>query len=193
MFAKTSRKLPQAIRAGALGLSLLLGAGCYGPFQLTRKLYQWNAQAGDKWPQEFMFLVLTWVPVYGVATLADAIVFNSIEFWTGNNPVESAPSPKTKHVARHADSAALTYIPLSEGGDLFIKQFQQGKAAGSLHVQKRQSMAVGLDEDGHVLLSAQTLADGSILVRDGHGKQMASYSADQVEQMLGSTASFTRK
>ncbi len=190
MFAKTSPKLLPVIRAGSLGLSLLLAAGCYGPFQLTRKLYQWNGQAGDKWPQEFMFLVLTWVPVYGLTALGDAVIFNSIEFWTGKNPVvENSRTAQIKRVTRNTASAVLSYIPLSEGGDLFIEQFQQGKAAGSLHLQRKHDMAVGLDENGRVLLSAQTLADGSILVRDGQGKQMANYSADQVEQMLG----FSRK
>lgn len=34
-----------------------------------------------------MFIGLTIIPVYDICLLADAIVFNSIEFWTGNNPV----------------------------------------------------------------------------------------------------------
>lgn len=142
-----------------------------------------------------MFLVLTWVPVYGVATLADALVFNSVEFWTGKNPIEStqALQPKVKRIGRSADEAVLTYIPLSEGGDFFIDQFQNGKAAGSLHLQRRQKMTVGLDENGRILLSAKTLADGSILVCDKHGKQMASYSAEQVEQALGFVSPSSRK
>ncbi len=38
-----------------------------------------------------------------------------------------------------------------------------------------------------LLASARALADGSVLVRDASGKQMASYSADQVEQVLGAS------
>ena len=69
----------------ALGL---LVSGCYGPFNLTRRLYQWNSQVGDKWEKELVFLLLVALPVYELTALGDAIVFNSMEFWTGRNPVE---------------------------------------------------------------------------------------------------------
>lgn len=61
--------------------------GCYGKFALTRKIYQVNGQVGDK----FLRSGLTWVfllfPVYAISGLADFIVFNTIEFWSGHNPV----------------------------------------------------------------------------------------------------------
>ena len=62
--------------------------GCFGSFQLTRKVYQFNRDVSpDKWIQELTFLVMAIIPVYGAATFLDAVIFNSIEFWTGNNPV----------------------------------------------------------------------------------------------------------
>ncbi len=168
----------------------MFASGCYGPFSLTRRLYRWNSQAGDKWAQEFMFLVLTWVPVYGLATLADAVVFNSFQFWTGKNPVETSSQRSTRsmaqRLARGGDQAMLTYAPVSDGAELFIEQFQEGRAAGSLRIQRRGSAAVGLDGNGQMLFTAQSLVDGSVLIRDRNGKQMAAYSADQVDRILGS-------
>lgn len=73
--------------------AVLLVSGCYGPFNLTRRLYQWNGQVGTKWEREFMFMLLAWAPVYGLTLVGDAVVFNSMEFWTGKNPVEP-PSKK---------------------------------------------------------------------------------------------------
>lgn len=67
----------------------LLMSGCYGPFNLTRQLHTWNGQVGDKYVNELVFLAFTVMPlpIYGVAVLADMLIFNAIEFWTGRNPV----------------------------------------------------------------------------------------------------------
>ncbi|CAG0995357.1 hypothetical protein GEOBC_02612 [Geobacteraceae bacterium] len=61
--------------------------GCYGKFALTRKIYQVNGQVRDKYLRSALTWVFIIVPVYGVAALADFIAFNTIEFWSGRNPV----------------------------------------------------------------------------------------------------------
>lgn len=72
----------------ALALALMFGVqGCYGKFNLVRKVYKFNGSFGNKFVNEVMFLVMNIVPVYGIAGFIDAIVVNSIEFWTGKNPV----------------------------------------------------------------------------------------------------------
>lgn len=60
---------------------------CIGSFGLTNKCYDWNNSIGDKWINELVFLALNIVPVYEITIFVDAVVLNSIEFWTGNNPV----------------------------------------------------------------------------------------------------------
>ena len=65
--------------------STLLLSSCIGSFNLTQKLYSWNKSAGDKLVNELVFIVLT--PVYCVAIVTDALVLNSIEFWTDENPI----------------------------------------------------------------------------------------------------------
>lgn len=67
--------------------STLLLSSCLGSFRLTNKCYTWNKSIGDKWINELVFIGLNIIPVYDICVLADAIVFNSIEFWTGNNPI----------------------------------------------------------------------------------------------------------
>ena len=78
--------------AVALVAAAFLASGCYGPFTLTRKVYTWNGQVSDnKWVVETVFLVTAvLLPVYGIASLADGVIFNSVEFWTGKNPLASA-------------------------------------------------------------------------------------------------------
>ncbi|BEG98591.1 DUF3332 domain-containing protein [Bacteroides sedimenti] len=62
-------------------------SSCVGSFSLFNKLVTWNQNVGDKFTNEVVFLALNIVPVYGVCYLADALVINSIEFWSGSNPV----------------------------------------------------------------------------------------------------------
>lgn len=70
---------------------LLLAAAvssCYGPFRLTTKLHAWNGQVSQKkFVNELVFLGLCIIPAYEICVLGDGLIFNSIEFWGGNNPI----------------------------------------------------------------------------------------------------------
>jgi hypothetical protein len=75
-----------------LAIILTVGvAGCFGNFAATRKVYQFNESFGDKWMNQIMFWVLAIVPAYEIAGFADVVLFNTIEFWTGSNPITMAP------------------------------------------------------------------------------------------------------
>lgn len=67
--------------------SSLLFSSCIGSFSLTGKLLDWNKQVGDKFVNELVFFAFWILPVYEVSALADLLVLNSIEFWSGSNPV----------------------------------------------------------------------------------------------------------
>jgi hypothetical protein len=72
----------------ALALSLAT-AGCLGPNNAFNNLNRWNHKVTDsKWGNEGIFLVLTIIPVYTLFYWGDIIIFNSIEFWGGENPIE---------------------------------------------------------------------------------------------------------
>lgn len=60
---------------------------CIGSFQLTNKLLSWNKQIGNKFVNELVFFAFWVLPVYEVSSLADIVVLNSIEFWSGENPI----------------------------------------------------------------------------------------------------------
>ena len=85
-------------RAAVLTLTAgaLLGtSACFGSFNLTRKVYGWNKSvSSDKWVRELVFLGLSIVPVYNIAGLVDVLITNSIEFWTGTNPVSMSSTVK---------------------------------------------------------------------------------------------------
>ena len=72
-------------------LSLGLFSACLGPDKLYNKLHDWNKEATEnRWANEGIYVVLLVVPVYGIAWLADVVVLNSIEWWTGKNPMDDS-------------------------------------------------------------------------------------------------------
>jgi len=73
-------------------------AACFGSFPITRKVYRWNLGVhSDKWVRWLVFLVISIVPVYAGAAIFDMVFSNSVEFWTGRQPMALAPGA-TKHV-----------------------------------------------------------------------------------------------
>ena len=65
----------------------ILSASCIGKFQLTNNLLAWNKTVSNKFVNELVFIALCIVPVYEISALADILVLNSIEFWSGSNPL----------------------------------------------------------------------------------------------------------
>jgi len=65
----------------------MLFPSCIGSFTLTNKLLAWNNQISNKFVNELVFFAFWILPVYEVSALADILVLNSIEFWSGSNPV----------------------------------------------------------------------------------------------------------
>ena len=84
--------------------------GCFGSFELTRKVYGFNQRIDqDKWIQWLAFIALNFVPVYGAATFVDVIFANSVEFWTGQNPI-AGPVTRTEY-GPNGEVAQATFLP----------------------------------------------------------------------------------
>ncbi len=73
----------------ALGGSMLF-TSCIGKFALTNRLLSWNKQIGSKFVNELVFFAFWVLPVYEISCLADVLVINSIEFWSGSNPLTAS-------------------------------------------------------------------------------------------------------
>lgn len=71
-----------------------LFSSCVGSFGLFNRIASWNQEIGTKFVNELVFLAMNIVPVYPVAYLADALVINSIEFWSGTNPMANVGDVK---------------------------------------------------------------------------------------------------
>ena len=108
-----------------------LSAGCFGKFQLTRKLYDINQSIDEKYVRS----AATWIFVipYAVTGLLDFVVFNVIEFWTGENPVAEAKVTKV-----YARGNRRTVLTLSRDGSAtvaVIERYEGEEPVSTLRVR----------------------------------------------------------
>ena len=62
--------------------------GCMGTGGLGGKVKKFNLEVTEhRWGREAVFLGLHIIWVYRICTVLDLLVFNSIEFWSGENPI----------------------------------------------------------------------------------------------------------
>ena len=106
-------------------LPLLIG-GCYGPFPLTKKIHEFNGEVSEnKWVKTIVFWVFIIIPVYGIGMFADAIVFNLVEFWTGEalmtatTTTDSNGNTVVLAPGENADEAILT---ISRDGEILAEE-----------------------------------------------------------------------
>ncbi len=89
-------------------------SGCLGQNALFNTVQDWNATATEeKFVNQGISFAFWIVPVYGLTLLADVVILNSVEFWTGTNPVSNKGAKVTGTTERVVDGlgneALLTY------------------------------------------------------------------------------------
>lgn len=136
-----------------LGASLL-GSSCIGSFQLTNKLLTWNRQIGNKFVNELVFFAFWVLPVYEVSGLADLLVLNSIEFWSGSNPVAQGKSVIEGNDGRYiVDCDASGYTITSENdGSVVRLDFDDNDRSWSVNVDGEKHTFLTFIDDTHVAL-----------------------------------------
>jgi len=88
----TSMKLKKTLAAGILALGLV-SSSCLGPDNAYGSIKSWNAGLSDQdWVNELVFVGLYIIPVYEFALLGDILIFNTIGYWAGDNPIND-PGP----------------------------------------------------------------------------------------------------
>ena len=72
----------------------IMFSSCIGSFQLTNKVFKLNNNIGEKWVNELVFAACCILPVYEITLFVDAVVLNSIEFWSGKKLITNAGEKK---------------------------------------------------------------------------------------------------
>jgi hypothetical protein len=173
-----------------VGSFLTVTTACYGPFNLTRSVYHWNSnikgsgEVNEKWMKEFVFFGMVILPVYMFSALLDAFIFNSIQFWSGDNPVK----------ATDAGGNGATRVVRLGGITVTMVESDQGTTVTYERngiVERRaiiETSATGyrlIDETGTLLAEAEKGQDGSVTLLDHDCQVVERWTSDQLLALAG--------
>ena len=161
---------------------------CYGPFNLTKNVYHWNSnikggkEVNEKWMKEIVFFGMIIIPVYMFSALLDAFIFNSIQFWSGDNPVKASElgdDGQTK-VAQLGD-LTMRWTSTSEGATVTYERHG---------IIERRAMILSsatgyrlLDERGMTLAEAEYASDGTFTVLNQDCQVVQRWTSDQLREV----------
>ncbi len=153
----------------------LATASCMGGFELTRKLYNWN-KSMNKWVASIVLFLFIVIPVYGIVGLVDWIVLNTIEFYSGSNPVASAEAvTKTANI----DGTQVT-MTMHPGEDLnvdIVSVDQNGNRKEMTVRSTEDGMVAQVEENGlDTVIEARQSEDGGLYrTVDGQWEHIDAY------------------
>ena len=149
----------------------MMFSSCIGSYGLTNKLLSWNKSIGSKFANEAVFFVFWIFPVYEVSLFLDTIILNSIEFWSGSNPVADTGTKTIEtengiytvemkadgyHIEKKGEKATLdfsfdeknqTWSMKSEAGETKLMQFKDADEV-VMFLPDGQTMDVELNAEG---------------------------------------------
>jgi hypothetical protein len=97
---------------------LPLASACFGSFNLTRRVYQFNKGASqDKWVRWLVFIAMS--PIYPAASTVDLLFANSLEFWSGDNPINAKLEPRS---VVGPDGEVVSLVPVENGARIVITE-----------------------------------------------------------------------
>ena len=161
--------------AAVLFVAMLpLLTGCYGKFPLTRAVYKLNGEiTTEKTVHTIVMWVFTFVPVYGFATLGDAVVLNLIEFWTG----------KTISVGQTVQQGdtMLALAASPDGKEVVLTVSEKGKVVGKARfVKVSETEFDARDAEGRLAGRVIRTPDGGLCLTDSHGASVRTISPERL-------------
>lgn len=138
-------------------------ASCYGRFPLTKAVYEFNGDVTDTPSGQTLVLwAFAILPVYGGAMLADAVVINTLEYWTDERIEIGQTTLK--------DGSVVTFAPASGGSTATFTVARDGVTlAERQYVKNADGSFNVIDEQGQVVGMVQPQPSGQILLTDARG------------------------
>lgn len=143
---------------GLVAISVLMASsGCYGSFEVTKKVYKWNGQVTkDKWSQSILFFGLAVFQVYTFTLFVDGVVLNTVEFWTGDNPLAMNEGDSDSQIVVSGDN---TYQITATKNKFEITQTQGAQEGKSVSLVYHEDESTWYATDG---VESVKLAQGDI-------------------------------
>jgi Domain of unknown function (DUF3332) len=178
-----------AIVAGSF---LTVTTACYGPFNLTRNVYHWNSnikgsgEVNEKWMKEFVFFGMIIIPVYMFSALLDAFIFNSIQFWSGSNPVK-ANDEGGDGATRIVKLGGITVTMAESDRGTMVTYERNGLVERRAIIETSATGYRLIDETGALLSEAEKGQDGSVTLLNHDCQVVGRWTSDQLLALAGKT------
>lgn len=149
---KYNMKKKTLTAAAVLSLAATVGlTSCIGNFTLTHRVLNWNKQVGPKFVNELVFFAFWIVPVYEVTAVVDLLVLNSIEFWSGNNPMEATNrTVETDRGVYHIASTSEGYTIECPGGEIVKLDYDGDSETWAVEADGKKYPFMTMVDEGHV-------------------------------------------
>ena len=138
----------------------ILCSSCIGSFKLWNGLKEWNRGVSNKFVNELVFIALNIVPVYSVAYFADVVVLNTIEFWTGSNPIACNESKEVK--GTNGD-----YLVASNENGYTITNKEDNQSLDLVYDQENKSWNAVTENESFELVKMNDDGTATINMQDG--------------------------
>lgn len=165
---------------------LSLTVACYGPFNLTRNVYHWNSgikgsgEVNEKWMKELVFFGMIVIPVYMISALLDAFIFNSIQFWSGDNPVKASDGSDGQVRVAQIGDTTITMTLAKDSNSADVTYSQDGRVIKAARIVRIEQGYQLVDQDDRPLYVAEMSADGGVNFVDRDCQIIDRLSGDQL-------------
>jgi len=147
----------------ALLSSSMLFTSCIGSFSLSSKFLAWNQSIDNKFVNWVIFVLLS--PGYAITLTVDSLVLNSIEFWSGSNPLQAGLIKEVKG----SDGKIYTVETLENG---YKVENEDGKLAYFIHDSQSDTWSSVVDGVETKLLKFEKNNIATVFLPNGEEKQV---------------------
>ncbi len=171
------KKYKIAVSAILIAGSSMAFTSCIGSFAMTNRVLSWNKQVGNKFVNELVFFAFWILPVYEVTSIADLLVINAIEFWSGTNPMTASTKVVDTDHGRYTidcDGKGYTVTLASTGEQTRLEFIEDTQSWAFENAEGEMVPFMTFVDDSHVRMIKP---DGDFMLVDLNEQGVMAYAA----------------
>jgi Domain of unknown function (DUF3332) len=178
----------KAVAVAVMTSFMSVTTACFGPFNLTRNVYHWNSgikgssEVNEKWMKEIVFFGMIVIPIYMFSALLDAFIFNSIQFWTGDNPVKVTQEPDGHIREVQLGDLTISVLWTEDRRSAALTYRQQGRTIKTALIVEDGNGYRLVAEGGQSLYLTEQAVDGGVNIVDGDCRLVDHVSFERLQQ-----------
>lgn len=152
---------------------------CFGSFGIVKAVYgaHKGLNIGTGLLNKFIKTILMYFPfsiLYGIGFLADVLLFNLVEFWTGSNPVAlnefNSDGTLVREFQNGKENVKLSYSDFGKKLKISVKTESKSQDFYAFQDQEGKLYTLEGDKFQEILVSSQEIGSSTILKLSQNGK-----------------------